>query len=33
MIEWLIAVFFAPDWSEQFLGQQGDAFDAQKTWR
>lgn len=30
IIEWLIAVFFAPDWSEQFLGQQGDPFDAQK---
>jgi len=30
MIEWLVAVFCAPDWSEQFLGQQGDAFDAQK---
>lgn len=30
MIEWLIAVVFAPAWSEQFLGLQGDIFDAQK---
>ena len=30
MIEWLIAVFFAPDWADQFLGLQGDIFDAQK---
>jgi putative membrane protein len=30
MIEWLVALVFAPDWSESFLGQQGDAFDGQK---
>lgn len=30
MLEWLIAVIFAPEWSEQFLGLQGDVFDAQK---
>lgn len=30
LIEWLIAVIFTPDWAEQFLGQQGDIFDAQK---
>jgi putative membrane protein len=30
LIEWLVAVFFTPDWAEQFLGQQGDIFDAQK---
>lgn len=30
LIEWLIAVTFAPDWAESFLGQQGDVFDAQK---
>ncbi len=28
--EWLVAVFFAPEWAEAFLGQQGDIFDAQK---
>ena len=30
LIEWLIAVVFTPNWAEQFLGQQGDIFDAQK---
>jgi putative membrane protein len=30
LIEWLVAVVFTPDWADQFLGQQGDAFDAQK---
>jgi putative membrane protein len=30
MIEWLVAVIFTPDWADQFLGQQGDLFDAQK---
>jgi putative membrane protein len=30
MIEWLVAVLFAPDWAESFLGQQGDPFDGQK---
>jgi putative membrane protein len=30
MLEWLVAVVFAPAWAEQFLGQQGDIFDAQK---
>ena len=30
LLEWLVAVIFAPDWAEQFLGQQGDVFDAQK---
>ena len=30
LIEWLVAVVFTPEWAEQFLGQQGDIFDAQK---
>ncbi len=30
LIEWLVAVTFAPDWAESFLGQQGDPFDGQK---
>jgi putative membrane protein len=30
MIEWLVAVIFTPEWADQFLGQQGDIFDAQK---
>jgi putative membrane protein len=30
LIEWLVAVIFTPTWAEQFLGQQGDIFDAQK---
>jgi putative membrane protein len=30
LIEWLVAVVFTPNWAAQFLGQQGDIFDAQK---
>lgn len=30
LIEWLVAVVFTPEWADQFLGQQGDPFDAQK---
>jgi putative membrane protein len=30
LIEWFVAVIFTPDWADQFLGQQGDMFDAQK---
>ena len=30
MIEWLVAVVFTPEWADQFLGLQGDIFDAQK---
>ena len=30
VIEWLVAVVFTPTWADQFLGQQGDIFDAQK---
>ena len=30
LIEWLVAVIFTPAWADQFLGQQGDMFDAQK---
>jgi putative membrane protein len=30
LIEWLVSVFFAPDWADSFLGLQGDIFDAQK---
>ena len=30
LVEWLVAVVFAPAWAEAFLGQQGDIFDAQK---
>jgi len=30
LLEWLVAVVFTPNWAEQFLGQQGDIFDAQK---
>ena len=30
LIEWFVAIVFTPDWAEQFLGQQGDMFDAQK---
>ena len=30
LLEWLVAVVFTPRWAEQFLGQQGDTFDAQK---
>ena len=28
--EWLVALLFAPDWADRYLGQQGDAWDAQK---
>jgi putative membrane protein len=30
LAEWLVAVVFTPTWAEQFLGHQGDPFDAQK---
>ncbi len=30
LLEWMVAVTFTPNWADQFLGQQGDAFDAQK---
>jgi putative membrane protein len=30
LIEWLVAIIFTPAWADQFLGQQGDMFDAQK---
>ncbi len=30
LIEWLVAVVFTPEWADQFLGMQGDIFDAQK---
>lgn len=30
LLEWMVAVVFTPTWADQFLGQQGDAFDAQK---
>lgn len=30
LIEWIVAVVFTPEWADQFLGQQGDMFDAQK---
>jgi len=30
LIEWLVAIAFTPTWAEQFLGHQGDPFDAQK---
>ena len=30
LIEWFVAVVFTPKWADQFLGQQGDIFDAQK---
>jgi len=30
LIEWLVAIVFTPDWADQFLGLQGDIFDAQK---
>ena len=30
LVEWLVAIVFTPTWAEQFLGQQGDPFDAQK---
>jgi putative membrane protein len=28
--EWVVSMIFAPDWSEAYNGQQGDAWDAQK---
>lgn len=28
--EWLVAILFAPDWADRYLGQQGDLWDAQK---
>jgi putative membrane protein len=30
LLEWLVAVVFTPEWADQFLGMQGDIFDAQK---
>ena len=30
LAEWGVALVFAPEWAESFLGMQGDAFDAQK---
>jgi putative membrane protein len=30
LIEWVVAMIFAPDWAESFLGLQGDPFDGQK---
>jgi putative membrane protein len=30
LLEWLVAVVFTPEWADQFLGLQGDIFDAQK---
>lgn len=30
LLEWAIAVIFTPEWADNFLGQQGDVFDAQK---
>lgn len=30
LLEWAIAVVFTPEWADNFLGQQGDVFDAQK---
>lgn len=30
LLEWLVAIVFTPEWAAQFLGQQGDIFDAQK---
>ncbi|MBT4866946.1 MAG: DUF2238 domain-containing protein [Planctomycetaceae bacterium] len=30
LLEWAIAVIFTPEWADNFLGQQGDIFDAQK---
>ncbi|MEA1951127.1 MAG: DUF2238 domain-containing protein [Planctomycetota bacterium] len=29
-IEWLVAITFTPEWADQFLGQQGDMYDAHK---
>jgi putative membrane protein len=30
LIEWCVALVFAPDWAEHYNGQQGDQWDAQK---
>jgi putative membrane protein len=30
IVEWLVAVLFTPEYADQFLGQQGDIFDAEK---
>ncbi len=30
LIEWLVAIVFTPEWADQFLGHQGDMFDAHK---
>lgn len=30
LIEWLVAIVFTPKWADQFLGHQGDPFDAHK---
>jgi putative membrane protein len=30
LIEWVVAMIFAPDWAESFLGLQGDPVDGQK---
>ena len=30
LLEWAIAIIFTPEWADNFLGQQGDNFDAQK---
>jgi putative membrane protein len=30
LVEWGVSIVFAPDWAGQFLGQQGDVFDAQR---
>lgn len=30
LVEWFVAIIFTPTWAEQFLGHQGDPFDAHK---
>ena len=30
LVEWLVALTFAPDWADRYLGQQGDIWDGQK---
>jgi len=30
LLEWLVAIVFTPKWADQFLGHQGDIFDAHK---
>lgn len=30
LAEWFVAILFAPDWADRYLGQQGDMWDAQK---